>query len=175
MPSKGSGEIRHPDDENKGKYPEQPKKDIKPLKFVQDASKQKTDRQGILSSSSHPSELGDTPTSKLEGATTSEFNTEQWRQKQLEVMTDYWRKSGQLGDGKRKADELDLNSSHRSTKELRAEATQKLDDTTQIVEVSKENQPPSSLSSEQKAKNRRSGNKLPTDQMRHALGPIHNR
>jgi hypothetical protein len=102
--------------------------------------------------------LGDTPTRKLESTTTSKLGTPEWRQKQLD---DLWQGLGR----KRKADELELDPSGLPTKQIRTEVTKK-QDIKRIAEVPKdENQPPSPLSPEQKAKDRKN-EMLPMDRMR---------
>ena len=214
-----TGEIKHPDDGNNGNGSEQQKREFKRLKYVQDMSKPITDGQGILSSSPHTSELGGTPTRKLEGTSTHELSTLEWRQKQFEVMTDYWRKSGQLGEAKRRADALGVDLTPGVTKELQNETTQKLEESkqqqhradelgidlpsayeslppayeslppaytsldhsqewqieaTQKPEVNPDIKQIAKVPEETKAKNRKSGNWLPMDQMRHVYRPINN-
>jgi hypothetical protein len=150
MSKHDSGEIKHP---------EQPSntEGTKPLKYVRN---QITDANST--SSSGP------PTSDTSA---SQINTEEWRIAQLNTVTKH------LGI-KRNVDELDPSSSDRYTKKPRTEGTHELrdkDKAPDTKQINDENQPPSSLSSAEKAKDRRVGTRLFMDEKRRVLGSINNR
>src|SRR3954464_2554824 len=100
-----SGEIHHPNDEFNEKTQ---KKEVKRLKHVYNT----TDEQNILSSK----------TDELKSTTTRKLGSDEWQQQQLHDL----RRGLGLPNMKRQADELGVDLRPRLTKELRAEATQKL-------------------------------------------------